>query len=68
MLRWMYQTVLREATRAADLSAWLNGAKLAEVWPDLVLPPGVRQAWEDRHPVLRARSAALLAAAAAPAS
>jgi len=68
MLRWMYQNVLREAVRTEDLTAYLNGGKLVEVWPDLVLPRGVRQAWEDRHPVLRARSAAPLAGAAAAAS
>ena len=59
MLRWMYQNVLREAARPGDLTAYLNGGKLTEVWPDLVLPRGVRQAWEDRHPALRARSAPL---------
>jgi hypothetical protein len=64
MLRWMYQNVLREAVRAPDLTTYLNGGKLAEVWPELVLPREVRQAWEGRHPVLRARSAAPLAGAA----
>jgi hypothetical protein len=58
MLRWMYQNVLREATRAEDLTSFLNGDTLVDVWPGLVLPKGVRQAWEDRHPVLRAVAAA----------
>jgi hypothetical protein len=53
MLRWMYENVLREATRPEELAAYLDGGMLVAVWPDLFLPPGVRQAWEDRHPVLR---------------
>ena len=53
-LRWVYQTVLREATQVPDLASYLDGDTLVAVWPDLFLPRGVRQAWEDRHPVLRA--------------
>jgi len=53
MLRWMYQTVLREAARAEDLG-YLNGELLAALWPELCLPPGVRQAWADQHPALQA--------------
>ena len=58
MLRWMYQTVLREASRPGDLADYLHGPTLIAVWPELFLPRGVRQAWEDRHPVLRAAAAA----------
>ena len=54
LLRWMYENVLREAARPEDLAAYLNGELLVAVWPDLFLPRGVRRAWEDRHPVLRA--------------
>jgi hypothetical protein len=54
MLRWMYQNVLREATRAEDLTTYLHRDTLVAVWPDLVLPKDVRRAWEDQHPVLRA--------------
>ena len=54
-LRWMYQTVLREAARPEDLADYLDGDTLAAVWPDLFLPRGVRQAWEDRFPVLGRR-------------
>ena len=54
MLAWMYQTVLREATRPEDLTAYLDGATLTALWPDLFLPRGVRAAWEEQHPVLRA--------------
>jgi DNA invertase Pin-like site-specific DNA recombinase len=48
-----YEAVLGESVEAAEL-AWLNGRKLAEVWPRLFLPRGVRRAWEEQHPVLRA--------------
>ncbi len=50
--RWVYQIVLREATRPEDLAAHLDGATLARLWPDLRLPRGVRQAWEAGHPSL----------------
>lgn len=58
MLRWMYENVLREATRIGDLTAYLNGDVLIAVWQDLYLPKGVRHAWEERHPPLRRASAA----------
>ncbi|HEX8345695.1 MAG TPA: hypothetical protein VF657_13315 [Actinoplanes sp.] len=50
---WVYALVLREARRRDDLRKWINGEVLAELWPALNLPRGVRTAWEDRHPVLR---------------
>jgi len=53
MLPWMYQVVLREAGSTEDL-AYLNGELLIALWPDLYLPKGVRQAWEDQHPELHA--------------
>ncbi len=52
-LLWMYEIVLREASRPADLTDYLNGKILAAVWPRLGLPPGVRQAWEEQHQQLR---------------
>ena len=58
MRMWMYQTVLREAGRLEDLADYLDGDTLTVLWPDLFLPKGVRQAWEDKHPVLRAVAAA----------
>jgi len=58
MRRWLYQTVLREAGQPEDLVAYLDGGTLVALWPELFLPPGVRQAWEDKHPVLRAAAAA----------
>jgi hypothetical protein len=63
VLRSVYETVLREAGRPEDLTAFLNGGRLTEVWPELHLPRGVRQAWEDEHPALRAARAASAPAA-----
>lgn len=56
--RWYYETVLREASRPGDLADFLDGATLARLWPDLYLPKGVRRAWEEQHPSLRAAVAA----------
>ena len=58
LLAWMYETVLREATSAEELRAWLDGPTLIQLWNDLFVPRGVRLAWEERHPPLRARTAA----------
>jgi hypothetical protein len=55
--RWLYEIVLREAGRAEDLAAYLDRDSLIALWPGLYLPRGVRQAWEDRHPALRAAAA-----------
>jgi hypothetical protein len=55
--RWLYQTVLREASRPEDLTRYLDGGMLVALWPRLRLPAGVRQAWEDHHPTLRAAAA-----------
>ncbi len=55
--RWMYQIVLREASRPDDLTRYLDRDTLIAVWPQLDLPRGVRQAWEERHPQLRAGAA-----------
>ena len=49
-----------EASRQEDLTTYLNGDTLLAVWPDLYLPKGVRQAWEDQHPDLRAARAAVV--------
>ena len=53
MVREMYETVLREASRPEDLTTFLNGSTLIEIWPQLHLPQGVRRAWEFRHSQLR---------------
>jgi Arc-like DNA binding domain len=54
----MYKVVLNEAFRPADLAGWLNGPLLVEMWPDLHLPRGVRQAWEEQHDILHAAGTA----------
>jgi hypothetical protein len=58
MRRWLYEIVLREAGSSQDLTSYLDGGTLIALWPDLYLPKGVRQAWEELHPVLRAARAA----------
>jgi hypothetical protein len=58
-LRSMYEKVLRTAARTEELSAYLNGDRLADVWADLFLPRDLRRAWEDQHPVLRRSPAAV---------
>src|ERR1700722_17593228 len=45
--RYMYQTVLREAIYPEELTTYLDGATLIALWPQLHLPKGVRQAWEE---------------------
>lgn len=54
LLTWMYETVLTEAARVDELRTWLHGPTLIRMWPHLYLPGGVRRAWEERHPTLRA--------------
>jgi hypothetical protein len=56
--QWVYETVLQEATRPADLADFLDGETLVALWRELFVPPGVRQAWEAEHPVLRAAASA----------
>jgi hypothetical protein len=58
MRRWLYEIVLREAARPEDLAGFLDGQTVIALWPELYLPKGVRQAWEEYHPVLRAAAAA----------
>lgn len=58
VLAWMYETVLREAASVVELEDWLDGPTLVSLWPQLFLPRGVRAAWEQRHPRLRAYAAA----------
>jgi hypothetical protein len=58
MRRWLYEIVLREAAGPEDLARFLDRGTLIAEWPQLYLPKGVRQAWEEYHPVLRAAAAA----------
>jgi prevent-host-death family protein len=53
-LQALYEIVLQEASRPDDLTSYLNGEILVAVWPDLFVPKGVRRAWEEQHPQLRA--------------
>src|SRR5580704_4450105 len=48
---------LEEPGSTEDL-ADLNGDMLIALWPELYLPKGVRQAWEDLHPELRPAASA----------
>lgn len=57
LLRWMYETVLREAISVEELRRWLDGATLVRLWPELYLPREVRHAWQQRHRVLRRAAA-----------
>jgi hypothetical protein len=58
MRRWLYEIVLREAAGPEDLASFLDRGMLIALWPQLYLPKGVRQAWEEHHPVLLAAAAA----------
>jgi len=58
ILAWMYETVLCEAVAVEELQTWLDADTLVRLWPDLFVPRGVRQAWEERHPVLRTQDLA----------
>ena len=60
--QWVYETVLQEASRPEDLAELLDGPTLVALWPVLFVPRGVRQAWEDQHPSLRAAAAGAAAA------
>jgi hypothetical protein len=54
----LYKTVLNEASSAQDLTEWLDGRVLIELWPTLWLPPRLRALWESRFPELAARRTA----------
>ena len=45
--------MLREASRLGDLTGYLDRDTLIAVWPELHLPKGVQQAWQEHHPQLR---------------
>lgn len=63
-----YETVLREASRPEDLADHLHGPTLLSLWPELYLPKGVKRAWEEAHPSLRAEARANAAQRVAPTS
>ena len=41
MRRWLYQIVLREASRPQDLTGYLDRDTLIAVWPELHLPKDI---------------------------
>jgi hypothetical protein len=51
----VYEVVLQEG-RPADILAYVDGALLADLWDDLVLPGAVRAAWS---PVIASSRAAV---------
>jgi hypothetical protein len=53
----MYEHVLNNVVEASDLTSYLNAATLTAIWPRLWLPKGLRAAWEEYHPQLRAVAA-----------
>jgi hypothetical protein len=59
MRRWLYEIALGEAGRPEDLTSYLDAGTLIAGWPELYLPQGVRRAWEEHHPVLRAATVAV---------
>lgn len=54
----VYEIVLREAVRFDELRSWLHATTLVRLWPELLLPRGVRLAWQQRHPRLGVQAAA----------
>lgn len=41
----VYEIVLREGT-GEDITSYIDGALLADLWPELILPGPVRRAWQ----------------------
>jgi hypothetical protein len=41
----LYELVLREG-EPTDLERWVDGVLLIDIWPDLVLPRGLRAGWQ----------------------
>jgi hypothetical protein len=41
----VYEIVLREGS-GEDITSYIDGALLVDLWPDLVLPAPVRRAWQ----------------------
>ncbi len=51
--RVAYELVLQEAATTEQVSKYVNGHALAQVWRRLWLPRRVRAVWEERLPELR---------------
>jgi hypothetical protein len=50
--RVVYELVLQEAASTEEVSQYVNGELLAQVWVRLWLPRRVRSTWEERLPEL----------------
>jgi hypothetical protein len=48
----MYELLLEHARAQADLAEYANGELLARLWSEPFLPPRIREAWQDEHPLL----------------
>lgn len=53
----VYEIVLREGT-AQDISDYVDGALLVDLWPDLVIPAQLRRAWQPLIDAVRNNTAA----------
>ncbi|NQX27301.1 hypothetical protein HQQ81_08045 [Microbacteriaceae bacterium VKM Ac-2854] len=53
-LRELYSTVIREASTAEDLAAYLDETTLIRLWPTLMVGRDLEQAWAQRFPELPA--------------
>ncbi|WP_239153487.1 hypothetical protein [Virgisporangium aliadipatigenens] len=58
-LRHMYETMLRETIRYDELRRWLDAETLVRLWPEMIMPRGVRAAWQERYPQLTRRPLAV---------
>ncbi len=53
----VYEIVLREGT-GADITGYIDGALLADLWPDLVLPSQLRREWQPLIDAVRGHAVA----------
>ena len=52
----VYEIVLREGT-GQDISDYVDGALLVDLWPDLILPAPLRRAWQPLIDTARGKTA-----------
>jgi transcriptional regulator with XRE-family HTH domain len=52
----VYEIVLREGT-SQDISHYVDGALLVDLWPDLILPAPLRRAWQPLIDAVRGNTA-----------
>jgi hypothetical protein len=53
----VYEIVLREGT-GTDVSTYVDGALLADIWPELILPIAIRREWQPLIDAARGQPAA----------